>query len=97
MVFKILFAEDALADLESLLDFIRADNPVAAERFGTALLNHVELLRDFPRLGAVVPKRKGVRKLVHSPVRVYYRLNENSALIEVLHFWHASRRKPRLE
>jgi plasmid stabilization system protein ParE len=49
--YKILFTEDALVDLEIILDYIRADNPIAAERFGAALLNHVELLQTFPRIG----------------------------------------------
>jgi plasmid stabilization system protein ParE len=49
VVYKILFTEDALTEIESALDYIRADNPTAAEQFGTALLNHVELLKDFPR------------------------------------------------
>jgi plasmid stabilization system protein ParE len=69
VVYKILFTEDALAELETLLDYIRADNPAAADQFGTALLNHVELLKDFPRIGAPVSPRSGVRKLIHSPLR----------------------------
>jgi plasmid stabilization system protein ParE len=52
VAYKILFTEDALLDLESILDFVGADKSQAAEQFGTALLNHVELLQNFPRLGA---------------------------------------------
>jgi len=47
---RILYTEDALIDLEIILDYIRADNPSAAKRFGTALLNHVDLLESFPRI-----------------------------------------------
>jgi hypothetical protein len=32
--------------------------------------------------------------MLHSPVRVYYRLREDRKYIEVLHFWHAARRDP---
>jgi plasmid stabilization system protein ParE len=94
VAYKILFTEDALADLEIILDYICADNPGAAERFGTALLNHVEILQNFPRLGVPVRGRPGVRKILHSPVRVYYRLYEDKRLIEILHFWHAARKDP---
>jgi toxin ParE1/3/4 len=94
VAYKIFFTEDALVDLEILLDYIRTDNSVAARRFGTALLNHVELLQHFPRLGVLVPDRPGIRKMFHSPVRIYYRLNEAKGLIEILHFWHGSRRDP---
>ena len=56
MAYKILFSEDAILDLESILDFIYADNPEAADRFGTGLLNHVHLLQNFPRLGVPIPE-----------------------------------------
>jgi len=92
--YKILFTEDALVDLEIILDYIRADNPDAANRFGSALLNHVELLQSFPRIGVLVPKRPGIRKLLHTPVCIYYRIRENAELIEILHFWHVARRRP---
>ena len=96
MSYEILFIEDALVDLEIILDYIRADNPSAAEWFGASLLNHVELLQSFPRIGLPVPKRPGVRKLLPTPVRAYYRLYEDRGLIEILHFWHTSRRDPQL-
>jgi plasmid stabilization system protein ParE len=90
---KILFTEDALVDLEVLLSHIRADDDAAAERLGRALLSHVELLQDFPRLGRIITNRGGVRMMVH-PVRIYYRLHEGERLIEILHFWHGSRWEP---
>ena len=95
MGYKILFTEDALVDLEIILDYIRADSPEAANRFGAALLNHVELLQTFPRIGGPVPKRPGIRKLLHTPIRVYYRIREHPGLIEILHFWHAARKPPK--
>ena len=97
MAYKVLFTEDALADLEGILDYIRADDEVAAEAFGLALLNHVELLQSFPHIGTPVPKRANVRKILHSPIRVYYRLHERKGLIEILHFWHGARRSPTLK
>ena len=48
MAYKIVLTDDAPGDLEILLDYIRSDNPSAAEKFGTSLLNHVELLKNFP-------------------------------------------------
>ena len=61
MAYQIFYTEDALSDLESILEYIRADNPRAAERFGTALLNHVDLLKTFPKLGSPVEKSAIVR------------------------------------
>ncbi len=94
MEYKILFTEDALVDLEVLLSYIRAGNDAAAERLGRALLNYVELLQDFPRLGRMIANRGGVRMMVHFPIRIYYRIHEEDRLIEILHFWHGSRREP---
>jgi plasmid stabilization system protein ParE len=94
VAYKILFTEDALVDLEVLLSYIRADNDAAAERLGRALLSHVELLQDFPRLGRVIANRGGVRMMVHFPIQIYYRIHEAESLIEILHFWHGSRREP---
>jgi plasmid stabilization system protein ParE len=94
VAYKILFTEDALVDLGVLLSYIRTDNATAAERLGRALLSHVELLQDFPRLGVRVAHRRGMRMLVHFPIRIYYRIHDDNSLIEILHFWHGSRREP---
>ena len=96
MGYKIQFTENSLADLEIILDFIRSDNPEAADRFGQSLLNHVNLLQSLPRIGVPVAKKRGIRKLLHSPIRVYYRILEDSRLIEILEFSHAARKRPRL-
>jgi toxin ParE1/3/4 len=93
--YKILLSDDALRDLDETLEFIREDKSAAAERFGNALLNHVDLLASFPYIGAPVARRPGVRKLLHTPIRIYYRLDEDRKIVEVLHFWHGSRRSLR--
>lgn len=98
MAFRILYTEESVADLEAILDYIRADNLEAARRFGSALINHVGLLASFPHVGAPVARRTEVRKLLHSPVRIYYRIDERRKAIEILHFWHTALRvigKPR--
>jgi len=95
VAYKVLYSEDALADLESILDYIRTDNPSAAERFGVALFNHVDLLRSFPYIGSPVVGRPGVRQLVHTPVLIYYHVQENPNRVEILHFWHGSRSDPK--
>jgi plasmid stabilization system protein ParE len=96
VAYKILFTQDALADLEDILDYIRRDSEPAAENFGVAILDHVELLREFPHIGTMISQRPNVRKIPHSPVRVYYRINEGKGLVEVLHFWHGAKRDPRI-
>ena len=95
MAFTILFTEASLSDLEAILDYIRADDSEAAARFGNAILNHIELLASFPHMGTPLKQRERVRKLLHTPVRVYYRVDEERQIVEILHFWHAARQEPK--
>jgi hypothetical protein len=48
--YKILDTQAALIGLDEIVEFIHKDNAAAAERFGHALLNHVDLLAAFPRI-----------------------------------------------
>lgn len=96
MEYKILFSEAALANLEAILEFIERDNPAAAEHFGNGLLDHVDLLASFPGMGELVPRRRGIRKLLHTPIRIYYRIHEDSKIVEVIQFRHGARRPSKL-
>ena len=72
MDYRLLFTQRALSDLSEIVGHIAQDDDEAASRFGEALLDHVELLGRFPRMGNTTRKRSRVRKLVHSPILVYY-------------------------
>jgi plasmid stabilization system protein ParE len=89
--FQIRITESALADLEGILAYSWDKFPATAERFGTAILNHVDLLKSFPYIGSPVEGRDRVRLLVHTPILIYYRVNEAPDFVEILHFWHGSR------
>ena len=95
MDYRVLYSQRSLNDLDEILGHIAEDDAEAASRFGTSLLDHVDLLSRFPRLGGVIRKRSRVRKLLHSPLLVYYRLNEDKHLIEILHVRHGARKEPR--
>jgi plasmid stabilization system protein ParE len=92
--YRLLYTQRALNDLTEIIGHIAEDDGEAASRFGDALLDHVELLTRFPRMGGPIRKRSRVRKLVHSPVLVYYRVREEKHLVEVLHFRHGAREAP---
>jgi plasmid stabilization system protein ParE len=94
--FQIRISDPALADFEDILEYSWANFPATAERFGNALLNHVDLLRSFPYIGSPVAGRPGVRQLVHTPILIYYRVHYSPNVVEILHFWHSSRRDPLL-
>ena len=91
MDFQIRITEAALADFEGILAYSWANFPARAERFGNAILNHIELLKSFPYIGSLVKGRPGVRQLVHTPILIYYRVNESPNFVEILHLQHGSR------
>ena len=92
MDYRLLFTQRALGDLAGIVRHIAEDDDEAASRFGEALLDHVDLLGRFPRMGNTIRKRSRVRKLVHTPILVYYQIHEERRVVEVLHFRHGSRK-----
>jgi plasmid stabilization system protein ParE len=92
--FQVLYTEPALADLEEVMLWSWQNHPGTTERFANSLLNHVDLLKDFPYLGAPVSGYPGVCRLQHSPLHVYYKVLLDSRRVEILHFWHGARKGP---
>lgn len=95
MDYRLLITQRALNDLAEIIGHIAEDDAEAASRFGNSLLDHIELLVRFPRMGGVIRKRSRVRKLSHSPILVYYQLREDRHVVEILHLRHASRKSPK--
>jgi plasmid stabilization system protein ParE len=90
--YRLLYSQRSLNDLGEILGHIAEEDADAASRFGASLLDHVDLLSRFPRLGGVIRKRSRVRKLLHSPLLVYYRLDEDKRRIEIVHVRHGARK-----
>ena len=96
MGFKVIFAPQAIQWLEQIVTHIAKDNPDAALQFGMRLVDHAELLADFPELGQVYRKRRGVRCLSCRPYVIYYRVNQASRTVEIMDYWHAAQREPKM-
>ena len=96
MAFKVLYHEDALADLEEIFSWSKDKHPETTERFADDLFNHLDFLEAFPYIGTPIKGDLRVRRLLHSPLYVYYQVDENRGSVEILHFWHISRRPPAL-
>jgi len=54
--YRILFTQRALSDLAKIVGRIAEDDGEAATRFGSASLDHVDLLSRFPRMGGPIRK-----------------------------------------
>jgi hypothetical protein len=51
-----------------------------------AHLEHTDLVAAFPPTGAPVADFPGVRSVLHTPIRIYYRVNDKRDSVEIIHF-----------
>lgn len=80
---RLIWTEPALADLESIADYIALDKPDAATRYVKQVFTAVERLVRFPKSGAVVPEIPHLpyRQVVVTPCRIFYRLEGTDILV----------------
>ena len=93
---RILWAPQALLDLESIRDYIARDSPRYAEFVLRRLGGAVERLEAFPQSGRIVPERNAddIREIIVKPYRIVYRLRPE--LVEIVTVFRASRLFPDL-
>jgi toxin ParE1/3/4 len=91
MAHSVVFAPWAEADLDAIIEYIARDNPDAAHRFGRELLAQARSLASNPYRGVATRRREGVRYHLHYPYLIFYRVNDESAEVEILRFWHGAR------
>ena len=88
---KIIFAPQAIDDLDEVVRHIAKEDAETALRVGNALIDRVAILENFPRIGSPYPKRPGVRKLVSRPYIIFYRANPEAGRVDILRYWHGVR------
>jgi plasmid stabilization system protein ParE len=74
-MYTVLFLERADKDLQSIVDYIASDDPQAAEKLRTELLQLALSLNSFPYRGSQVKRRPGLFKLIHGNYLIYYRIS----------------------
>jgi len=85
---KIVWTEPALRDLEIIVKYIAQDSPRYAERVGRGIVQAPRILRDYPKVGRIVPEfnQDRVRELIFGAYRIIYEIKEGTCFIEaVLH------------
>lgn len=86
---KLVYTEDAIADLQRLREFIAIHNPSAASRVAAELVGKLELLPDFPKMGTPVemaPVPGSIRDMVFGRYIVRYSIHVSTIII--LRVWH---------
>ena len=91
MDYRVILSRPSLRDLVEIARYIAQDSPDAAVRVGNELVTLAESLTMLPRRGGQLRARPGVRRLVHEPYLVTYRIDETQRVIYILRFWHAKR------
>ena len=87
MGYQVGLTEEAQADLGAEVRFIAEKSPEAAERIGHELLDAALALTVFPRRGAAVRRRPGMRKLAHRHYLIFYQVNDATQWVEVVRIW----------
>lgn len=80
---RVIWAETAFRDLESIAEYIELDDPEAAKRVVSRVFEKTDQLIDFPESGSRPRVLKGTpyRRLISKPVLVYYRIEDSAAYI----------------
>ncbi len=96
MDFEIRWTPAAADDLESIINYAAGRDPQAAERLAESIIDHIEILRTFPRIGPRYKKRASgdVREILCGMYRVFYRVNERLQYVEILTILHGAREEP---
>ena len=85
---------NARHELRAVHDYIAQNSPRYAQGIVDRITKRTKQLRQFPRLGAVVPEYddESIRELVELPYRIIYQVRTNKVV--VLSIVHSSRRLP---
>ena len=92
-MYVVLILEEALEDLRNIVAHISRENPGAAEALGSKLLDEAMRLESLPFRGSRVKKRRGLLKLVHEEYLIYYRIQEQKKVVEIVAFKHGAQIK----
>ena len=88
---KVIYTDEALADLDGILSFIASNYPSILDAFQSRLRSVIARIGDWPKSASEVADRPGVRvaPLIRYPYKVFYR--STGQVIEILYIHHAAR------
>lgn len=82
---RLIFTEGALADFESILNYIAKDSHSAAVRFGEGLIETCELLEKNPELWVNKDDLNlGLRLFTYRGYGLYYRIDDQRQALKLL-------------
>lgn len=92
---RVRWSPDAVADLESIVEYIRQDNSAAAQRIGQTIYDRLSVLGRFPHAGRH-GRVEGTREfpLPPLPFIVVYRVMTDEDIVEIVNVIHGAQRWP---
>jgi plasmid stabilization system protein ParE len=92
-MYAVIILEEAYEDLRKIVAYISSENPRAAETLGRELLDEAMSLESLPYRGSRVKKRRGLLKLILGQYLIYYRIQEQKKVVEIVAFKHGAQIK----
>ena len=94
MGFKVVITDNALGDLQEIVEFVAQDDPASAVRLGEKIITATLSLAEMPARCPLHDSQRGIRKMTLSPYLIFYTCNEMASVVNILHIWHGARRSP---
>ena len=85
---RVRWTTESAEQLEDIVKDIQQASPEAAHKTARAILERIESLKRFPRLGRPGGEVEGTRELHSPPYVIVYRLKDDVA--EILYIWHGA-------
>ncbi len=98
MDFEVRWTSAAADDFAAIFAYLQDIDPNAAEKQGKEILDHIDLLRTFPRIGPRYGKkpRGENREILCGNYRIFYRVHERARYVEILRIFHGARGEPQI-
>jgi plasmid stabilization system protein ParE len=91
MDYQVILSDFFIADLKEIVEYLtRRANKEIASRIGNELINRALELGRNPFIGQPVKQRPGARKVLRYSYQIYYDVNEQQRVVEVLRIWHGA-------
>lgn len=80
---KVVWSLEAEEDFDSIIHFMERQSPYYSELWGDKLLDKIELLKQFPQMGRVVPEKEVsfIREVPIDDYRLIYCFLHNTVTI----------------
>ncbi|MGV8119098.1 MAG: type II toxin-antitoxin system RelE/ParE family toxin [Candidatus Xenobiia bacterium LiM19] len=89
---EIRWSENALSDLDAIVNYISRDSVHYARLFATRIFMAVGRLREFPQSGRIAPEMsdEAIREIIYGSYRIIFRIMKESDQVEILTIHHGS-------